>query len=345
MKLISIIIPTFNREQYIEETIVSVIQQTYDNWELIIVDDGSSDNTFEILNKYCKKDKRIDIYQRESQPKGANHCRNIGIEKSNGEYLIFLDSDDLLLPWCIDERIQFATKNHNNGVWIFPTLLFKKQIGDSTQLWNNLNSERPDIERFLCGDNVWATSGVLWKKDTLKKIGMWNITLLGWQDWEIHIRVILNANYCKCSSLIPDNMYRTENPDKISKPSNEYFKNSIVAIVKINQILSNRKNKKLLFSILYKKSLEVLYETNNLKIALAILKEGIEIDSFSYQLCRTHIYYRKTISIIFNKESYLYKVRLPIISKDLFNTHNQFMKYPIKKKNLSQLLKKLEIHK
>ena len=126
LHLVSIITPTFNREKYIEETIQSVISQTTSNWELIIIDDGSSDNTLEILNRYSKKDKRIHVYQRESKPKGANHCRNIGIEKSNGKYLMFLDSDDLLLPWCLDERIHFATKNHKKDVWIFPTLLFKK---------------------------------------------------------------------------------------------------------------------------------------------------------------------------------------------------------------------------
>ena len=141
-------------------------------------------------------------------------------------------------------------------------------------------------------------------------------------------------------------MYRFENPDKVSsKPATEYFSNSIEAIKKINGLISNRKSKRKMLSIIYKKSLGVLNDTNNLKTALEILKTGVEIDPFSYQLCRVHIYYRKIISTILNKENYLYKVRLPIISKDLFNTNNQFMKYPIEKNNLVKLLKRYENNK
>lgn len=346
LHLVSIIIPTFNRAKYIEETIQSVISQTISNWELIIVDDGSTDSTLDILNKYSKKDNRIHVYRRQSKPKGANHCRNIGIEKSNGEFLIFLDSDDLLLPWCIHERIQFATKNYNNDLWIFSTLLFKITIGDSTLLWNKLFTEESDIDRFLCGDNVWATAGVLWKKDTFKKIGFWDINLLGWQDWEIHVRATLKATHCKCSSLNPDNIYRIENKGKVSsKPAIEYLSNSIDAIKKINGIVSDKKHKRKMFSIIYKKSMEALNEDNNLKIALEILKNGIQIDLVSYQLCKLHLYYRRLILTITSKKSYWYKVRLPIISKDLFDTHNQFMKYPIEEKNLNELIEKYENHK
>lgn len=88
--LISIIIPVYNREKLVQETLVSVIAQTNENWECIVIDDGSTDKTWQGLETYSKKDDRIKPIKRYRGPKRANTCRNIGIENSEGEYLIFL---------------------------------------------------------------------------------------------------------------------------------------------------------------------------------------------------------------------------------------------------------------
>ncbi len=95
--LVSIIIPTFNRAHLIGETLDSILAQTYDNWECIIVDDGSTDNTDEVVNGYVNQDNRFIYVKRpESRAKGANACRNIGLEEFNGEFVVFFDSDDLM---------------------------------------------------------------------------------------------------------------------------------------------------------------------------------------------------------------------------------------------------------
>ena len=94
--LVSIVIPLYNRAELIAETLQSVLMQFYQNWECIVVDDGSTDNSFQVIKSLFEKDNRIKVYERNREPKGASTCRNIGIEKSNGEYIIFLDSDDLL---------------------------------------------------------------------------------------------------------------------------------------------------------------------------------------------------------------------------------------------------------
>ena len=103
-ELVSIIIPSFNSETYISETIDSILNQTYPYWEAIVVDDGSSDETCSIVKRYSQNDKRIQLFLRVSTAKGASVCRNIGIEKAIGKYIIFLDSDDLLAPFCLKER-------------------------------------------------------------------------------------------------------------------------------------------------------------------------------------------------------------------------------------------------
>lgn len=104
--LVSIIIPTYNRAHLIGETLDSIIAQTDTNWECIVVDDGSTDHTDELLKKYCKRDNRFQYYHRPiNRPKGANACRNYGLEKAKGDYIIFFDSDDLMLTEHIEIKI------------------------------------------------------------------------------------------------------------------------------------------------------------------------------------------------------------------------------------------------
>ena len=121
--LVSIIIPAFNRAQLIGATLDSVLAQTYTNWECIVVDDGSLDYTTKVLDAYIKSDSRIQCFNRPSDSiKGAPTCRNIGIEKSKGEYLIFLDSDDFLLPHCLENRIKKFIENSLFKFLVFPRL-------------------------------------------------------------------------------------------------------------------------------------------------------------------------------------------------------------------------------
>ncbi|UXX81111.1 glycosyltransferase [Reichenbachiella carrageenanivorans] len=108
--LVSIIIPSFNREALIAETLQSVLDQTYPTWECLIVDDGSIDGTKAVAQSFIEKDARFKWLERHREPKGAPTCRNIGIEKSKGEYVIFLDSDDLLYPHCIEKRTLIINK-------------------------------------------------------------------------------------------------------------------------------------------------------------------------------------------------------------------------------------------
>jgi len=105
---ISIIIPNYNRENLVAETLDSIISQTHQNWECLIVDDGSTDRSVEVIRKYAEKDPRFILIERPSTKlKGANSCRNIGLKKAKGDYIIFFDSDDLMMPHHIQAKLQF----------------------------------------------------------------------------------------------------------------------------------------------------------------------------------------------------------------------------------------------
>jgi glycosyltransferase involved in cell wall biosynthesis len=108
--MISIITPSYNSEQFISQTIKSVLCQTYTNWEMIIVDDRSTDNSVQIVEKYIQNDSRIKLIKLEKNS-GPAIARNKAIEEAKGRYIAFLDADDLWLPEKLDRQIIFMHKN------------------------------------------------------------------------------------------------------------------------------------------------------------------------------------------------------------------------------------------
>jgi glycosyltransferase involved in cell wall biosynthesis len=107
--LVSIIIPVFNRETLLPETLDSILGQTYVNWECIIVDDGSTDASLNVAKGYAMKDNRFKVYRRPwYKKKGANSCRNYGFKLSNGEFIQWFDSDDLMYNSMLSQKIEFV---------------------------------------------------------------------------------------------------------------------------------------------------------------------------------------------------------------------------------------------
>lgn len=112
-ELISIITPTYNCERFIGETIESVLKQTYKNWEMIIVDDCSTDNTYEVVKKYADNDSRIKYYLLEENS-GAAVARTKAMQLATGDYMAFLDSDDLWISNKLECQLKFMKENNYN---------------------------------------------------------------------------------------------------------------------------------------------------------------------------------------------------------------------------------------
>ncbi|MHC0447313.1 glycosyltransferase family 2 protein [Flavobacterium sp. 3-218] len=188
--LVSIIIATYNRASLIAETLDSILAQTYQNWECIIVDDGSSDNTEEIVAKYYD-DSRIRFFKRpEERMKGPNSSRNYGIENSFGEFIMSLDSDDWILPDYLQKKMEiFKEKPEVNGV-LSKTIMvnneketIKKEL--RTKLTNNL------LEDFISLNVSWYMHDILWRKDFLNNKILYNESLLKMLDRDFHIRRLI----------------------------------------------------------------------------------------------------------------------------------------------------------
>ena len=109
--LVSVIMPSYNAEKYIAESIESVLHQTYTNWELLITDDCSSDRTPEIVQSYCQQDPRISFVVAK-QHSGIAKTRNQSIARAKGQFIAFLDNDDLWVPEKIEKQVRFIVKNN-----------------------------------------------------------------------------------------------------------------------------------------------------------------------------------------------------------------------------------------
>lgn len=120
--LVSIIMPNYNSARFIEESINSVINQTYKNWELIICDDNSTDNSKDIAKNYESGDQRIKVIQNKFK-KGAPGARNSCIEFSSGKYIAFLDSDDIWYPNKLDLQVSFMKDNNYDFVYSYHDLI------------------------------------------------------------------------------------------------------------------------------------------------------------------------------------------------------------------------------
>ncbi len=190
---ISIIIPTYNRANLINETLDSIVAQTYTNWECIVVDDDSSDDTDIVLKTYCKKDKRIKYYPRPNHlPKGANSCRNYGFSKCKGKYIQWFDSDDLMLPKHLEIKIQTIQK-YNVHFVICETKYFN--IENHTSKYN-FKEENINFLSYATSHISWYTPAALLKRSIAEKINF-NVELKAGQEYNYFCKVLLITNNLK----------------------------------------------------------------------------------------------------------------------------------------------------
>lgn len=206
--IVSIITPSFNSEKLIHETLDSLIAQRDPLWECILVDDGSSDRTLTVIDEYTKRDPRFRFFSRDREPKGACTCRNIGVEKCLGEYLIFLDTDDLLAPHCIEQRSAVMEQHPDLDLAIFPSAIFNQRPDDVNKWWN-VETDRDLLTRQLHQDAICQGTGCIWKKSSFHMLGMWNEDLMIWQDIDLFLRTwIQDYRYMVCFDHEVDLHYR-----------------------------------------------------------------------------------------------------------------------------------------
>ena len=212
--LITLIIPHYNRFNLLKQTLRSVLFQTYTNWEVIIVDDYSKPDCISKIKAHIHSESRFKLITKTKEAKGASVSRNVGLNHAKGQYVLFLDSDDILAPFALEQRLKVFTSTESSlDAVIAPTIRFKKIPGDLSGVWGILNASENVISRFTKCDSPWQTMSALWNKKFISKIGGWDETLASYQDWEFHIRALLSGlRYHEISEY--DNFYREDSDEQ-----------------------------------------------------------------------------------------------------------------------------------
>ncbi|MNY03810.1 putative glycosyltransferase EpsH [compost metagenome] len=188
--LVSIIIPAFNRAHLISETLDSLLAQVYQNWECIVVDDGSSDNTVEVVDGYVKRDSRFKLYLRPSEMQaGGNAARNYGFEMSKGNYVKWFDSDDIMYPEFLQTQVSILTNNKSLDFCACQWEYFYED-GKTSKNYINLAPKEHLLYAYFLDGHVFATPSPLWKRAFLTGKNLFDVTLYRSQEADFHLRML-----------------------------------------------------------------------------------------------------------------------------------------------------------
>jgi glycosyltransferase involved in cell wall biosynthesis len=188
MNLVSIVTPVYNAEKFINKCIASVLNQTYPNWEMILVDDCSPDNSSEIILEYAQKDDRIK-YHKLKKNGGAGVARNQAISMATGRYLAFLDSDDFWHPAKLEKQIEFLKEKNAPAVYS-QYYIFNQTIGKPTHIVKS--PERVDFKKMQKNDYIGFLTFLLDTKKTGKPMMP---TIRRRQDWAYKLIVFKPGFY------------------------------------------------------------------------------------------------------------------------------------------------------
>lgn len=276
-KLVSIIVPAYNVEAYIAETIESVIVQTYTNWELIIVDDGSTDGTADIVKQYALTDPRIQYHYQTNGRQGK--ARNTAIKHANGELLAFLDADDLWPPNKLETQIEIfdlfpVDFVYTNGV-VFQGNI--NQVVSTFTIPEGLQDESFIFEKLLNGYS-FPNLSVMVKTKNLRDIEGFeeDLRIQNAEDYQMWLR--LADNSCVMYGLNKPLFYYRKHPNQVTASDGLAIVQALWALrlSKLNKINENQKSKVLLkrlnkYFVHYIDSME----PNRIKEILSLYKQPI----------------------------------------------------------------------
>lgn len=189
---VSILIPVYNREHLIIETLESIRSQSFLNWECILVDDHSTDNSVEVVSVFISQDSRFKLYKRPSERlKGANACRNYGFEMSQGEFVNWFDSDDIMHPEFISKKVAALNNNNTLDGIISKTMMFEKNIENITGRENRTFLTENTLEDFLKLKISWYLPDIMWNSAFLKEKPLFDEELLAGQDSDFYSRMLI----------------------------------------------------------------------------------------------------------------------------------------------------------
>ncbi len=231
-KKVSVIMPTYNRGYIIAEALDSLRKQTYTEFEVLVIDDGSTDHTEEVVSNFSG----LDIhYIKLEENKGANYARNVGIKHAKGEYLAFLDSDNEYHPQNLAIKVGIMQQAHSKTGFVFGSFWRVEEgeieICPPSEVHTHIRNE---LRKIMLKANVIDTNTVLIKKECFEKVGGFDEKLRRLQDWDMFGRVLFEGKYEALFCETPLVVNRVQS-DSISKKGDLFVEAK-------NRILEKRKD-------------------------------------------------------------------------------------------------------
>ncbi|MCG9973021.1 glycosyltransferase family 2 protein [Christiangramia crocea] len=307
MELISIIIPVYNRYEFLGETLDSIIAQTYKNWECIVVDDGSTDYMAEMMECYENSDTRIHYYKRPaSMPKGANACRNYGYLQSKGDYVNWFDSDDLMNQSFLEEKLKSFEANTD-------MVISRHELVDNDGRFIRKEKRTHSSERLLkdyvCLDVSWYLPDPMYRRSFLEQKELFDEKLLRGQDRDFHIRRLLEK-----PNIVFVGKYLTRYRQSYSSISNDLS----VEVVRSNYEAVNRQMAK------------VLSQDSSNEIKYFYLKDQLKKYQYLWKVKgmsrKNFLLFRRLAFPGFHFFRWLIKYALAVVSFNLFGKGYVFLK-------------------
>jgi glycosyltransferase involved in cell wall biosynthesis len=206
---VSVIIPTYNRAHLIGRAIQSVLDQTYPDFEIIVVDDASTDNTKEVISEFQNGDERI-RYIRLDNNKGGAAARNTGINAAQGVYIAFQDSDDEWFPDKLRKQMTLFTTAPKE-VGVVYTGFWRIENGNKIYIpWSWVIKKNGNVHKELLNGNFITTQSIVTRKECLEKAGMFDESLPRLQDWELAIRLSLYYHFMCIDEPLVNSFYSIE---------------------------------------------------------------------------------------------------------------------------------------
>lgn len=234
MNKFSIIVPIYNTEKYLKDCLDSLINQTYKNLEIILIDDGSTDNGYMVYNEFIKRDTRMSIIKKDNE--GVSSARNIGIEHANGDYIMFVDSDDWLELDTI-EKINHILEKHNECNLIIYNILHNQE-----QKFKNMNNKffeknefENEISKLIKSEKINSPCNKVYKLNIIKKH---NINF----DRELTVGedLLFNVNYIKCiNNCYLLNLCLYNYRDNLNSIIHNYIENKYEQLMFVNNEMIN----------------------------------------------------------------------------------------------------------
>lgn len=281
--LISVIIPTYNGEKYLTEAIDSVLNQTYKNIEIIVVDDGSTSSIpKEICESYNNK-----VFYLKQDNAGVASARNTGINNSKGELIAFLDDDDIWLPDKLSKQVELYNKliseNRNAGL-IYTNLIYL--TSDHTEKYGTIsNADGINYSKFIYKDIIGTPSSVVIPKHVFEAVGLFNELpeIQGNEDFELWLRIIQKFEIFNCEEYLTK--YRIRNnsiskiPDLIVR-ANKLVLNANLKNFSEKEKARLKKHYQTVYAIKYRTAayFSLFYENNRMKF-LEYAKKGVKYNA------------------------------------------------------------------